>query len=606
MIAWFIAITAGCLAAAAAYVRVRAQGRLFAAALRVVAVTALVALAMNAVLGARRAAAPLVVLDVSASWSRGRDSLAFRTALAAARREGGDSLLLVGDSLRSGGPASDSTTSSDRASRVRPAAERAMAAGRALVLFTDGEVDDPESLRLLPQGSRIELGPPATSRDAALMDVSAPRVAAGGDTVDVRVTVGAGGGGAGAGTVRLELAGRGVASMPFDSLPSFGERTVTMRFIAPTGSGAAPVELRATVESSSDGEPANDGASTVMELTAGAAAVLVSTSPDLDSRELAALLRGTVLLPTRAYFRVAPGQWREDVTLQSVSEELVRRAVREAPIVVLHGDTALFGAPRAITRGALALVAPPAVPEGEWFATGAPISPVSPALSGTAWDSLPPLEVAASMPPNAEFDVLETRRSRRLDRRVAIVGWERPRRMVVAGASGFWRWRFRGGAGSDAFTAVWGSVLDWLAGDRADVRAAYPADGAVRAGGSVTWRRGVGRDSVVTARLVRRGAAGRAPGDSLLLRFGAGNNTVQAAAPPAGVYEVQTAGGNSLLVVNPSGELLPRRPAVEGGPLGTGVTLGEAPRSRDASWLFAAALVALCAEWLLRRRIGLR
>ncbi|MFN8670340.1 MAG: hypothetical protein U0164_24385 [Gemmatimonadaceae bacterium] len=606
MISWLIVLAAGVIGAFAAYAQVRATGRWGAAALRALSVGSLVALALNTTIGARRIPAPLVALDASASWRRGRDASAFDSVAKRARDAGGDSLYLLGDSLRLAG---DSLSAGDKASRVRPAAERAMAAGRPLVLFTDGELDDPDALRALPAGSRVELGGGASRPDAAVLDVRAPRVATAGDSVEVRVTVGAGSAGASAGTLRLELGGRAVATHAFDSLPALGERTVTMRFIAPAGQ--APTELRASIDVPQDGEPGNNASSAVVELTAGAAAVLVSTSPDLDSRELAALLRGTVLLPTRAYFRVAPGQWREDVKLQPVSEEVVRRAVREAPVVVLHGDTALFGAPRSATRGALALVAPPPSTQGEWFATGAPISPVSTPLSGTAWDSLPPLDVSAGVATDAEFDILETRRSRRLDARVAIVGWERPRRVVVAAASGFWRWRVRGGVGSDAFTAVWGSILDWLAGERADVRSAFPVEAAVRAGEAVQWRRGATGDSLVRAVLVRRGADGsaaRSPGtvDSLVLRFGAGNNITQAAAPLPGVYDVRTAGGNSLLVVNPSAELLPRRRTVQAGEVGSGATLGEAPRARDVSWLFALALVALCAEWLLRRRIGLR
>ena len=599
MISWLIALAAGAAGAGAAYARVRAHGRLVPALLRALSVTSLAALALNAVVGARRVPPPLVALDVSASWGRGRDAAAFTTLARRAREEGGDSLYLFGDSLRLAG---DSLTTTDRASRVRPAAERAMAAGRPLVVFTDGEIDDPEALRAVLAGSRVVTGPAGSGADAAVVDVRAPRVASAGDTVAVRVTVGAGTGAAPGGTLRLELAGRRVASLPFEALPALGERTVTMTFVVPAGNG--PAELRAVIEVAGDAEPGNDAASAVLDLTAGAAAVLVSTSPDLDSRELAALLRGTVLLPTRAYFRVAPGQWREDQALQPVGEEVVRRAVREAPVVVLHGDTALFGPPREVTRGALALVAPPAAPQGEWFATGAPLSPMSTPLSGTMWDSLPPLDVSPALPPNAQFDVLETRRARRLDQRVAIVGWERPRRVVVAGASGFWRWRFGGGVGSDAFTAVWGSILDWLAGESADARAAYPVPGAVRAGEVIQWRRGAGGDSVVRAAIVRRDGGGRE--DSLVLRFGSGNGVMQQPAPPPGRYEVRTPGGSSLLVVNPSAELLPRRPTVADGAIGSGTTMGEAPRARDVPWLFAVALLALCAEWLARRRVGLR
>ncbi|MEO7966886.1 MAG: hypothetical protein ABIT38_23565, partial [Gemmatimonadaceae bacterium] len=451
MLSWLIAALVGAAGAFAAYAGRRAGGSSYyaAAALRAISLTIVVALALDAIVGARRTPTPLVALDVSASWRRGRDSAAFDSARSEALAQSKDSLLVFGDSVRRG---LKSVSPSDRASRIRPAAERAMASGRPLIIYTDGEIDDPQSLQSLPSGSRVVIRGRDAHRDAAVSDVSAPRVAAPGDTVEVRVTVAAGGGGAGSGTLQLDLGSRRVASVAFDSLAAHGERTATLKFVAPQG-GSGANELRASIQSAGDAEPINNASSSVLELASAAAAVLVSTSPDLDSRELAALLRGTVSLPTRAYVRVAPGQWREDVSLSPVSEEAVRRAVRESPMVVLHGDTALFGDPRATTRGALALLAPPAATQGEWFATGAPVSPVSTPLSGTPWDSLPPLDVAAVMPPNAEFEILETRRARRLDRRVAIVGWEHPRRIAVAGASGFWRWRFRGGAGTDAFTA---------------------------------------------------------------------------------------------------------------------------------------------------------
>jgi hypothetical protein len=286
-----------------------------------------------------------------------------------------------------------------------------------------------------------------------------------------------------------------------------------------------------------------------------------------------------------------------------VTEELVRRAIRSAPLVVLHGDTSLFGPPRAATRGALALIAPPSGDAGEWFATGAPLSPVSTSLAGTPWDSLAPLEVSPNVPTDAEFEILETRRARRLDRRVAIAGWEGPRRIVVVGASGFWRWRFRGGVGADAHAAVWGSVLDWLSGAHSDVRRAVPAAAAIRAGNSVQWRRGGEGDSVVSATLVRRGSAG--PPDTVELRFG--SNTITESGPLAeGTYDVQTAGGASLLVVNPSSELIPRPRTVREGAYGSAVAAGAAPRARDWPWLFGLALVAFCVEWVVRRRAGLR
>ena len=135
-------------------------------------------------------------------------------------------------------------------------------------------------------------------------------------------------------------------------------------------------------------------------------------------------------------------------------------------------------------------------------------------LGGSPWDSLPPLDVVPQLP-QADFEILETRRARRLDRRVAAVGWEHPRRVVLVGASGFWRWRFRGGVGTGVHAAFWGSLIDWLSAERSDVRAAIPVNGGMRAGDPVRWRRGAPGDSVVPVSLTRNGA----PADTFTLRF---------------------------------------------------------------------------------------
>jgi hypothetical protein len=171
-------------------------------------------------------------------------------------------------------------------------------------------------------------------------------------------------------------------------------------------------------------------------------------------------------------------------------------------------------------------------------------------------------------------------------------------------AAGFWRWRFRGGRGADAYDALWGSIFDWLAAQRTDARAALPADAIVREGDDVRWIRGSGGDSTVTVRLRRRGDS--AGVDSVTLRFGANNTIAETAPLAAGVYDITVAGGAAILVVNRARELLPRAPTVRAGSVGEGAVTGERPRLRDKGWPILLALLALCAEWLLRRRSGLR
>jgi len=317
------------------------------------------------------------------------------------------------------------------------------------------------------------------------------------------------------------------------------------------------------------------------------------------------VLRGAVALPTRAYFRVAPGQWRQDGSLAPVDERTVRGAMHDAPLAILHGDTSYFGPPRTAMTGSLALVVPSADTTGEWYAIDAPPSPIAGALAGIVWDSLPPITVS-DRAPTGEWEALTVARARQYDRRAAIAGGSlNGRREVVVSASGFWRWQFRGGASADAFVALWGSIFDWLSAERPDPRAAMPAEGVVRAGDPVRWRRGTGaaKDSVVRLVLRRRGTA---RDDSLTLRFGAGATVAQTDPMTPGVYDVRVTGGAAVLVVNPSRELLPRVSGVRAGPVGGATSFGDQPRLRDMWWSYVALIVALCVEWLLRRKRGLR
>jgi hypothetical protein len=598
MLTWIVALVVGAAAVVFVYGPRPGPARvLVPAALRFVGMAGLAALLLNATLGGRRPARPIVAMDMSASWIRSGDSALFAETLRRARSESRGALLLFGDSIRDDDGAG---APGDRASLVKPAVDRSLASGRPLRVFTDGELDDPQALAPAVGGSSIVVARAEDRVDVGIAELRSPRSTVGGDTIDVDVVLAAGGRPAPGGRLALSLGDRGLGSTAVDSIGAHGERVVRQRVVVPRFSG--PLVLRATLSVPGDLVPGNDTLAAVVEVLSGAAAVLVSTAPDYDARELGAILRGTVLLPTRGFHRVAPGRWREDGSLGAVTEDEVRRAAREAPLLVLHGDTAIFGEPRALGRGALLLVAPPAASAGEWYATGAPPSPMTTALSGSPWDSLPPLDVSAA-PAGATFEVLEVRRARRLERRVAAVGWERPRRTILVPAAGFWRWRFRGGAGATVHAAFWGSVIDWLAAERADARAASPAAAAFRSGERIRWQRGTPDDTLVPLAITRRGSNAT---DSTTLRFPAGAMYAESAPREPGVYDVTTRGGAALLVVNPSAELLPRRPTVSEGDIGAGVAFAEAPRLRTIGWVFLVVIVAFCVEWILRRNLGLR
>ena len=341
--------------------------------------------------------------------------------------------------------------------------------------------------------------------------------------------------------------------------------------------------------------------------------MFVSTSPDFDARYALDVLRGTLAVPTRGYFRVAPGQWRAEGAMSPVGEAEVRRALVDAPLAVIHGDTGLFGPPRVLTHGALTLMAPPAQKGDDYYVTSAPPSPLATGLTGMQSDSLPPVEIG---PPGSDHEwiALNARRGRRFDERPLVVGSSHPRRIVIVSATGLWRWKFRGGRSAEAFTALWGSIFDWMTGDAQDVRLARPASAWFRAGEPVRWRRGSARDSTATIILRRRGSVGSHV-DTLTVRFSGESGVGESAPLPAGIYEthIPAAGGETrrapddgLLTVNASAEWLPRRATVRSGAVGAAAASGRAPRARTVWWLFAVAIGLLCAEWLMRRQIGLR
>src|SRR5687768_15848398 len=511
MLIWIAAFIAGAGAVLLVYGLKPGSGlTLLSASLRLISITGLVALILNAALGAARPAPAIVALDVSASWLRNGDSTRFRDALGRARNEASGDLLLFGDSTRF--DAGD-ISPADRASRVRPAVERAMAEGRPLRVYTDGELEDAEALAPLVGGSGVVVARGDEGPDVAIAELRVVRATVGGDTLDVDVALTAGAGGGPPSRLKITLGDREVATMSVDSVGPYGERIVRARVPVPNVTGA--ILVGAALSATGDRTRANDSLTVAVDVMPGAGAVVISTAPDYDVRDLATVLRGTVLLPTRGFYRVAPGRWREEGSLGTATEEDVQRAAREAPLLVLHGDTAVFGDPRAFARGSLLLVSPPATPAEEWYATGAPTSPMATALGGSPWDSLPPLEVSP-VTGTGNFEVLETRRARRLERRVAAIGWERPKRTVLVPAAGFWRWRFRGGAPAAAHSAFWGSVIDWLAAERADNRAATPADGAVREGQPIRWRRGLPTDTVAAVAFTKRGGGAQ---DSVTVRF---------------------------------------------------------------------------------------
>ena len=439
MASWTIAALGGLALAWFSYRGPFARARAGSFALRAFALTIAIAMLLGAPAGKARAGRPFVVLDASASWRRGGDSASWQAAWRAARAARADTLWLAGDSLRA---ALAPELPTDLATRIAPAAARARASGRPLLLITDGEVDDAAAVGALPPGSRVEVPPRVPSVDAALIDLDAPPTVAAGDTIVARATLRAGDLPVPAASLTLRLDGRSLVSVRTEPLAARAEAVVALRAAAPS----APTRslLSVVIDAPGDAEARNDTLTVALTVTRGAAVVFISTAPDEDVRALAPLLRQTLALPVRGFYRVAVDRWLREGTLGSATVEEVRAALRNAPVAILHGDTALLGAPRELTSGALLLWPESERAAGEWFAVAAPASPLAGAMAGTPWDSLPPLSLAERAPAG-DWSAIDVARARRFDTRGAIAGTERGRRQVVAGASGFWRWRFRGG-----------------------------------------------------------------------------------------------------------------------------------------------------------------
>ena len=595
---WLLAIAAGIVVALIQYGwrDLRAGGIVLPAMLlRAGAVALLVALLLDAPAARAKPVTTWAALDASASMARG-DSALWLAARDTIQKVAAESVFVFGDSVRR---STGKDSPRDVASLLRPVAERALGAGHPVVVVTDGELDDPDAGRGLPAGSRVVVLSHPSRRDLAVVSMDVPRAVVSGDTVEAKVGVIGGSAGAHSGTLTLSLGGKAVVTVPVDSLPPFGERTVSIK--TKLEGAAGPTFLRAIASSRDDGEARNDTLTTAIDVSQAASAVFVSTSPDFDSRYALAVLRGALGIPTKGFLRVAPGEWRVEGSLTPVREEDVRKSLREAPVAIIHGDTAAFGAPRAVTLGPLALIVTSPT-DGEWYPSAAPTSPLSPALSGMVWDSLPPVGLAANTP-KGTWEGVTARRGRGEEHKPILVGTDEPRRVVVVAASGLWRWRFRGGVSSDAFTALWGSIFDWLAAERADRRAAVPDERLLRAGDPIRWRRGSSADSIVPVTLRERGGTRV---DSLTLRFTSGATIVETSPVAAGIYEAVTRGGSSTLAVNPSREWLPRAPRVASGAVRGAISADTAPRLRSMGWAYVVAVLMLCAEWTLRRRKGLR
>jgi len=575
--------------------------------LRATGVAALVLLLWNPV--TTRAVAPddqpIVLLDASLSMtSRWRAALDTARALAAG---GGGLVWRFGDRVA----AFDTAPPADGASHLAPALEAAAARGGQVIVVTDGALDDVTAVPpdLLRRPSIVVLAR-APFFDAFVASIDGQRRVTGTDTVRLRVSYGTAGkreGGRGQGTATLVVSdgSRRLLAQPVP-LPDSGivSASITLpasRFPLP---GWHVLDVR--VEGVGDAEPRDDARRFVIDVSPQPAAVLFASPPDWETRFLARTLGDVARIPVKTFVETEPGRWRDAATLAPVGAADLRRAAQGARLVALAGDPERA---RAYVPGSAALLVWPAARSqtGDWYVERPSPSPLTAALAGIAWDSLPPAVAVGETPRDSDAVTVLTARLARRGAARPVVTLDQPdgRRRATVAAAGLWRWAFRGGAGEEAYRALVAALTDWLLGGGEGRRErAVPLTLEVPNGVALVWRwtgageprplaielqggRGVRRDTL------RFDAAGRAE-----LRLPPGDYRYSLGSPPG-------ANERGVVVVEEySDEWRPAAPVVAAQ---SGIPAGRVARIglRDRWWLFAIAIAAFAAEWAWRRRQGL-
>jgi hypothetical protein len=206
-------------------------------------------------------------------------------------------------------------------------------------------------------------------------------------------------------------------------------------------------------------------------------------------------------------------------------------------------------------------------------------------------------------PGPAEWTGLTAQLGRRGVERPIIVGRDSAGiRTVLMAADGLWRWAFRPGNGEEGYRQLIAATTNWLLGAAdTSVGLARPIRPVVPLGHPIQFQwAGTGAPTPIIAEFV---------GDTLrrsdTLQFD-GSGRVDFTLPPGRfAYTIRGGGRGVVAVESWSEEFVPRTPRL---------TPHEATRSagvsrsalRDKGWPYLLILLLLCAEWWMRRRMGLR
>lgn len=523
---------------------------------------------------------PLVLLDTSLSLSGPGGDLA-------AARAAADS---IGDVQPFG------------SSRVRAPLIAASASGRQVAVITDGEIRDALELPAdLLAATRVRLFPRRPVEDVAITSVAAPRWVQAGDTLQIQVSVEAFGGLA-AGPVAIEVQSGGrVFARGAAELGGAPRGQVTIA-VPTAGLDVGDRVLEVVLGDHRDAEPRTDLRRVMITITPSPGIVLVAAAAGWESRFLYRTIRELAGVPVRGYFQVEPGAWRSMDGLASVTPAAVAEAVRGADMLVSFGDS-IPGSGASQARGHWEWpVAAPVV--GDWFLAPVPGSPAGSGLAAIPVESLPPATALAPLEPSpAGWTGMRAQLSRRGADRAAVVGDLRGnRRHVIVGATGLWRWSFRGGLAEQAYRIWVSETMTWLLG------------GAQASGAALRpLRHVVEQDEPVVFELV--GSAPESPvavewtGESArlpdTLAFDGAGRARVILPPGTWPYRAGPADSGLVVVEEYSTEFLPAPRSLEAQE-GSVAPSRRQRQARDLPWLFAIPLLAWSIEWWTRRRSGLR
>ena len=557
-------------------------------------------------------------------------------AVARARAAGGTVLVfgegadrVPADSLAGRAPAHVRSAALDA---VRVAAEAGLT---RVEVLTDGELEDGGAAAATARELGLDLTwtviPGTDAANAALVEFDAPRWAAPGDTVEVAAAVAAAGGPA-PDSLRVEVRSgdRLLGAAPVD-VPAAGRMArATIRLVVPRTPGAS---LRLDARVVPGGAHADDDvrAAYMRVSEEGGGVVVVALEAGWETRFLMPALETAMALPTAGYLAAGEaGFVRAGGRAGRVPAASVAAAARAADLLVvlgagprspawarelLSGGPPLILVPSAEGAPAELAISGTAAPGEEWYLSGeTPASALAAALQGLTVDSLPPLSdvrpLAADAPPHTP--VLTARRGRRgPEAPVLVVGEGARGRWAAALGDGLWRWSLRGGRARADYRQTWSAVAGWLLASepaRTD-EPIRPRDPVVARGAAVEWLVSGPADSL-TVELTRAG-----DGDSLTrsARVVGGAADIGALPPGHYAYEARASGltgaaaSGAFTVESFTREFVRGPAALEDVRAGGGGALAAGTRPLHAAPLvYVLLLTLLAAEWVLRRREGLR